>query len=94
VSDLFLKLNNVDKIQELWDGFHNLYEVLKKNKISSNKAKKFGDDTKKWVKKFCIYQSKMSLLIFIFSLNMLENFFYYTKNINQFTYQGMEKSND
>jgi len=95
LPDLFTKLNNIDKIQELWDGFHNLYKVLKKNNVSSNEAKKFDDDSKQWVENFVdIYQSKnFTPYLHIFSQHACK-FLQVYKNINQFTQQGMEKLND
>jgi len=87
LPDLFPKLNNIDTIQELWDGFHNLYEVLK----NSNEAKKFVDDAKQWVEILLTFTSQKCHSLCSYFLSTCSRI---SKNINQFTQQGMKKFHD
>jgi len=96
IPDLFPKLSNGQKVQQLWKNLQNIYETLWLPK-NFNKAeiKEFAKTAKKWVRDFTdIYQSRHITpymhVLWAHTPMFLEKF----GSLAIFSQQGLEKLND
>ena len=96
IPELFPKLNQSNKIQQIWNDFKSIYDTLwSERKMKEKEIKDFTKSTKDWMALFTsVYQTKHTTPYMHVLQAHLPTLIRNHGNLRMFSQQGLEKLND